>query len=361
MLRSILLPTLVACFIAVPLLYQKSTTRDLSPQIQSVPNAQNVRSDYDFYVSQPTEANLAAARPYSPPHANSSYNPRQTSSANRSLRPDDRASTVLTASTALTVTPDSTLHPILNRASQNPQATHRMNLPQLSEPSLSPKSLPVLMPSSTSGGNYMTASSSQIPLSPTVNFNQMTPDYGAVQTQTFRGNAFGPDLTTEPMQFVPVSNFQEIFRFNVSPAWAKQRWERLTAIPAENGLHGLRTALVTGTNSWDLNGALTYHFDQNHRTQRITFRGWVGDPSRLINLVTQHFGFKPQPTHWAGLYVATFDGEQTGGLLMKDPDTIDRRNQVQRTAVIMEINQPSGRFKLSDEFVGFMAPAMPGH
>ena len=192
-----------------------------------------------------------------------------------------------------------------------------------------------------------------------VDFSQMTPDYGAAETYTFRGNANGPDLTAAPMQFVPVSNFQEVFRFDVSPAWAKQRWERLTAIPAEGGLHGLRTALVTGTNTWDLNGSLTYFFDQNHRVQRISFRGWVGDPTRLISLATGHFGLKAKPTHWAGLYVANFGGSQTGALLMKDPDTIDRRNQVQRTAVIMEINQPSGGFKLSNEVAGFVQTAMP--
>jgi hypothetical protein len=163
------------------------------------------------------------------------------------------------------------------------------------------------------------------------------------------------------MQFIPVANFEEIFRFDVSPVWVKQRWERLTAIPPQGGLHGLRTALVTGTNSWDLNGSLTYFFDQNHRIQRIAFRGWVGDPARLIKMATQSFGLKPRPTHWAGIYMAEFGGSQTGALLMKDPDTIDRRNPVQRTAVIMEINQPAGGFSLSQEVLGFLQPALPGN
>jgi hypothetical protein len=59
--------------------------------------------------------------------------------------------------------------------------------------------------------------------------------------------------------------------------------------------------------------------------------------------------------------MAEFGGSQTGALLMKDPDTIDRRNPVQRTAVIMEINQPAGGFSLSQEVLGFLQPALPGN
>lgn len=332
MLRSILFPTLIACAIGFPVLYQKSTSRNLNPQLQ------NTNRGFDYYVSNPRGT----------ANANRAF---QTSSTNRSYNP------VGANQPSLTVTPASASRSIIGTPAQNVGTSPAISMPQLSGPSL-PATLPAAtIQGTTAGGTFMTVSSGS---TPGVDFSQMTPDYGAVETQTFRGNAFGPDLTAQPMQFVPVSNFQEIFRFDVSPTWAKQRWDRLTTIPAENGLHGLRTALVTGTNSWDLNGSLTYFFDQNHRTQRITFRGWVGDPSRLIDLATKHFGLKPRPTHWAGLYVASFGGSETGGLLMKDPDTIDRRNQVQRTAVIMEINQPSGGFKLSAEFVGFMASAIPG-
>lgn len=333
MLRSILFPTLIACAIAFPVLYQKSTSRDIGPQLQGT------NRGLDYYVANPT-GTAAPARSYSTPPSNQQYNPMQA-----------RTPTPL-----VTATPASAQRPIAGGLSQNLPAAPAISMPQLSGPSLSTNSMPVTMQGTPPIVPFMTASNIS---TPAVDFSQMTPDYGAVETRTFRGNAYGPDLTAQPMQFVPVSNFQEIFRFDVSPTWAKQRWERLTAIPVENGLHGLRTALVTGTNSWDLNGALTYFFDQNHRTQRITFRGWVGDPSRLIDIATKHFGLKQRPTHWAGLYVADFGGTKTGGLLMKDPDTIDRRNQVQRTAVIMEINQPSGGFKLSPEFEGFMAPAMP--
>ena len=345
MFRSILLPTLVACFIAFPLLYHKSTSHPLNLPTQ------NSGSDYDFYVSNPTGVG-PPSQIYRTPFKQT-YNPvgaSATRAANAATRPN---------SSGLAVIPASMPRPISGGISQNVNTPAATQTPQLLGPSRSENSPPIGRQGQTLGGPLLVASHAVVPAMPIVDFSQMTPDFGATQTQTFRGNAYGPDLTAQPMQFVPVSNFQEIFRFDVSPTWVKQRWERLSAIPVENGLHGLRTALVTGTNSWDLNGSLTYYFDQNHRTQRIGFRGWVGDPSRLIELATQHFGLKPMPTHWAGLYVAEFGGSRTGGLLMKDPDTIDRRNQVQRTAVIMEINQPSGESKLSSEFEGFMTPAMP--
>ncbi len=332
MLRSILLPTLIACAIAFPLLYQKSTSRSLNPQ------GQNDHRDFSYYVSNP-QGSVNANRNYPTNASNSSYTPLGA------------------AQPSIPVTPASAQRSIFGGPAQSVPTAPQIAMPQLAGPSSPATSMPVTMQGSSAGGGFLTTSSVS---NPGFDFSQMTPDYGAVETLTFRGNAYGPDLTAQPMQFVPVSNFQEIFRFDVSPTWAKQRWERLTTIPAENGLHGLRTALVTGTNSWDLNGALTYFFDQNHRTQRITFRGWVGDPSRLIDLATKQFGLQPRPTHWAGLYVAKFGAAETGGLLMKDPDSIDRRNQVQRTAVIMELNQPAGGFKLSKEFRGFMAPAIPG-
>ena len=342
MFRSILLPTLVACFIAFPLLYQKSTSHPLNLPTQKS------GSDYNFYVSNPVRVGNPSQTYRGP--SEQTYNPLEARAANSTTRP---------SSPALSVIPASVPRPILGGVSQNVNTPIATQMPQLSGSSLSANSQPLGVHGPTSSGPFLVASNVSGSATPLVDFSQMTPDYGAAQTHTFRGNAYGPDLTAEPMQFVPVSNFQEIFRFDVSPTWVKQRWERLSAIPAENGLHGLRTALVTGTNSWDLNGSLTYYFDQNHRTQRIAFRGWVGDPSRLIKLATQHFGLKPMPTHFAGLYVAQFGGSRTGGLLMKDPNTIDRRNQVQRTAVIMEINQPSGGFKLSPEFEGFLASAIP--
>ena len=184
------------------------------------------------------------------------------------------------------------------------------------------------------------------------------PDFGAAQTFVFPGNAHGPDLSAPPLQFMPVTNFQEIFRFDINRAWMKQRWKRISSCPSDPGLHGLRVALVTGTNSWDLHGALTYYFDANHRPQRITFRGWAGDETKLVNLLTQAYGFRAQPTHWAGFYIAQKGKTAKGGLLMQNPTVINTDNTIQQVAIVLEINNPQGPFELSNEFRSLIAGSL---
>ncbi len=192
------------------------------------------------------------------------------------------------------------------------------------------------------------------PTSPQPDNLGLTPDYGASQTLVFPGDANGPDLSQPPMEFIPVVNFEEIFRFEISPNWVKSRWQRISTSPGSDGLHGLRVALVTGTNSWDLHGSLTYFFDQNQQVQRITFRGWSGDASQLTKLLTEKFDFKTQPTPWAGFYQAKSWGRPVGGLLMKDPAVIYSQNPVQQVALMLEINNPRGKFSLSEEFQSFI-------
>ena len=38
-------------------------------------------------------------------------------------------------------------------------------------------------------------------------------------------------------------------------------------------LHGLRIAMVRGTNSWTLHGSKTNYFEKNYRILRAAFRG----------------------------------------------------------------------------------------
>lgn len=181
----------------------------------------------------------------------------------------------------------------------------------------------------------------------------MTPDFARAQTLVFPGDAYGPDLTANPMGFVPTIDLSSLFRFDVSKSWVTSRWDRISTSPAQDGLHGMRVALVTGTNSWDLHGALTYFFDANHRVQRITYRGWTGDASRLLQVMQQQHGLRPHPTHWAGLYLS-----QRSGLMMKHPTVIDKSNPVQQLALVLEINNPAGNTPLSSDFQSLLPAAM---
>ncbi len=208
--------------------------------------------------------------------------------------------------------------------------------------------------SSPTANPFGLASASYPPPAPG-SFADLTPDYGATQTLIFPGNEFGPDLTAPPMEFLPITDFNEILRFDITSAWVKQRWKRVSTNPGDVGLHGLRIALVTGTNSWDLHGSLTYYFDAEQRLQRITFRGWTGDAGRLLQVMESRFEFQPQQTHLAGFYVVQNRRKLTGGLLMKDPPVLNSDNPIEKLAIVMEINDPSGTFELSEEFRALIA------
>ncbi len=173
----------------------------------------------------------------------------------------------------------------------------------------------------------------------------------------YYGDANGPDLTA-PLEFMPVSDLNEIIRFDVSPMWVKNRWSRVSTSPIQNGIRGLRVPLVTGTNSWDLHGSLTYYFDSEQTAQRITFRGWTGDPTQLTNLLANDFDFKEQKTNWAGLYVAKkMWGQISGGMVMQHPNVIRSDDLTQQVAIVLEINNPDGQFDLSPEFRTYLHTA----
>lgn len=177
----------------------------------------------------------------------------------------------------------------------------------------------------------------------------MNPDIGMVQTLILPGNEFGPDFTAAPLENIPVWDFREIFRFDITQEWVRQRWKRVSTVPSERNLAGMRVALVTGTQSWDLHGSLTYYFDNHQQLQRITFKGWTGDPQKLIQTVTSDFQFEAQPSRLAGFYMARHRRKISGGLMMKYPPVLNSDFPHQQLGIVMEINRP-GVGELSQEF-----------
>lgn len=194
-----------------------------------------------------------------------------------------------------------------------------------------------------------------------IDFSNMTPDYGAAQTFVFPGNELGPDLTAEPLEYLPVQDFSEIFQFNLTKSWVQRRWKRISTNPTDfrNEFSGMRIPLVTGTNTWDLHGSLTYYFDNQQQLQRITFRGWTGDPQKLLNLLTSQYQFKPQPTTLAGFYLGETRRKTHGGIMLKSPPVIDANNPFQQYGIVMEMNRPEGQSELSDEYRRLIAGSHP--
>ena len=69
-------------------------------------------------------------------------------------------------------------------------------------------------------------------------------DYGSTGALIYPGNAQGPDYDAAPLEFMPVFNFEEVFRFDISENWVRDRWNRISTNAEAVGLHGLRVALV---------------------------------------------------------------------------------------------------------------------
>ena len=382
MFRSVLIKALVASAIAIPLIYHKSTTAPPSEdnaqfgvhQFSAGARFQQPPGHPTYGGTVPPESIFQspvlspALRVSSSPQLNPASVDHPLSTVFGSSQPQSSSTTNRVAINPATFSNLSSANGFApDMAAQRPAPP--INQPRASISSVSaaeawsvhPTSLALNAAHSNNSSIGGAVPTHQTAWSNTPNVAGLTPDFGAIETKIYPGTAAGPDLTAQPLSFVPVQDLREVFRFNIDPQWVKQRFERISTVPVETGLHGLRTALVTGTNSWDLHGAQTYYFDDRHRLQRITFRGWVGDPQRLITMATNHFGLQPRPTHWAGLYTGNFGGKVTGGLIMKDPDVIVKSNTQQRVAILMEINQPNGNFELSKDFRGFIGAASPAN
>ncbi len=158
--------------------------------------------------------------------------------------------------------------------------------------------------------------------------------------------------------YLPVANFGEVFRFDITPEWIKSRWQRVSTTPPAEGLTGMRVPLVTGPHATDLHGSLTYYFDSGQQVRRLTFRGWTGDASRLVAFVTQQHGFESQKSLAAGLYLKKSWGKVKGVLRMDNPAVIQKKLVNQQLMVLLEINHPNGQLNLSQQTSNILS-AMP--
>lgn len=89
-----------------------------------------------------------------------------------------------------------------------------------------------------------------------------------------------------------ISNFGDVFRFDLTPQAVAQKWGRVSTGLSDPRLAGYRVPLVTGTSETDLAGSLTYYFDGKPRLKRITFIGTTADPRKFVAFLSQTYGFK---------------------------------------------------------------------
>lgn len=145
------------------------------------------------------------------------------------------------------------------------------------------------------------------------------------------------ELGQSPLTGPAVSDFTEVLRFDLTPAWIVDRWPRVSTGLAQLGLQGYRVPLVTGTAQHDLAGALTYYFNYEQQVQRITFRGTTGDHRRLVQLLTAYYGFVRRPTNSPGVFLFEVprDDAQAQSFLWIEP------------AGVLKYTEPHQRFDLT--------------
>lgn len=177
-------------------------------------------------------------------------------------------------------------------------------------------------------------------------------------TAYYPGSGAGPDLSAQPLQFMPIQDLSQVFRFDWTAEAVVQRWERVSVIEEGDGLRGLRVAFVSGTNLTDIHGSLTFYFDSKQALQRIGFRGWTGDPSALVNLAQNGFQFQPRRSKLSGCYTASSWGRTRGVLLLKPPALIRAELPLQRMAILFDLVNPQSGGKVSEEAELHLAEAI---
>jgi hypothetical protein len=133
----------------------------------------------------------------------------------------------------------------------------------------------------------------------------------------------------------PATDLKEVLHFDGTPAWVMSRWPRVSSGLATLDLQGYRVPLVTGTAQDDLAGSLTYYFDKEQRVKFISFQGATGDPRKLIAMVTEKYGFKPEQTNDPGLslFMVKWNGKPVSELRI-------------RPARLVRADQPHSRYEI---------------
>ncbi len=136
-----------------------------------------------------------------------------------------------------------------------------------------------------------------------------------------------------------INELERLLTFDITPGFIINQWSRVSTVHPENGLEGMRVALVTGTGVEDIAGSLTYYFDNQQSLRRITFDGVTGDDRPLVNIISQQFKFRPEPALGGGMYVARWNAQPTGLLKISHAPVVRSQRPHERLEVMLELNR----------------------
>ena len=153
-----------------------------------------------------------------------------------------------------------------------------------------------------------------------------------------------------------IHQLADAVRFDVTPRWVTDRWERISTIRAERDLVGMRVPLVTGTKVEDFAGSLTYYFDANQHLRRLTLYGQTGDDRLVVEHATQKLGLRPEPHVGAGMYILRWNAKPMNVLRISHAPVIRAEEPYARYIVEMEVNDVRGGYGVSPEFAELLIP-----
>lgn len=215
-------------------------------------------------------------------------------------------------------------------STQNTASNNSSNSESYSEYNTSPDSASPMMPSpsqmesetkqeidtaSSTSETSSTPSETPPSTSPLVDFPDVTEEFSTESTKktpavsTHGAVITGPDgvprcgevmvqevglPNLKNLEGPPVTNFLELFSFDITPEWVEARWSNITIVGPLT-TRGYRVPLSTGPTDSDLVGSLTYYFNNRLELEKITFEGYTGSLDRLV-ISLQYFNMSKRVT-----------------------------------------------------------------
>jgi len=146
-----------------------------------------------------------------------------------------------------------------------------------------------------------------------------------------------------------VTDLREVLRFDIVPGWLPQRFARVTTVTSNVQMDGIRVPLITGTQSRDIAGTLTYFFDASQSLKRINLHGLTGDPTQLANLMVQYYQLQPEQSLGGRLFTSRWNNRITSVMHVAPAPIIYAGADHSKYILFLELNQPSNQYGLSDE------------
>jgi hypothetical protein len=169
-------------------------------------------------------------------------------------------------------------------------------------------------------------------------------------TSEWLGGGVAPDPAQAGDPYnTPVMPITNVLRPDITPEWVVSQWPRVATVVGELEWAGMRVPLITGSQSTDLVGSLTYYFDNQQRLRRILLEGYTGDERPLVTFGMQYFGLLPEPSLHGGVYVSRWNREPLSALAVQYASVVNADSPQTRRRVMFEYNRPDPTFHMSAE------------